>query len=89
MAGERTGHSFDAPDHGYLTMSNRDETIIFGWGDTRDEAVAMAQAQFRGVQDRYKPRTQTRKLSRADYDARLTAFRAKQASWAAGTVRSG
>jgi len=68
-------------DHGYLTMSARDETIIFGWGDTDEEARAMAAAQFSGVEAKYRPRTQTRKVSRTDYERRLAEFRAKQAGW--------
>ena len=67
--------------HGYLTMSARDETVIFGWGDTDEDARQMAAGQFAGVEARFRPRTQTRKVSRADYESRLAAFRAKQSGW--------
>ena len=69
---------FDYVRSQLLTMSASDETVIFGWGDSADDARQMAAALFCGVEAQFRPLAFTMKFPRADYEALLAEFRAKQ-----------
>jgi hypothetical protein len=66
---------------GYLVTALTDSTVIYGYGDTAEEAVNMANRQVSGA-GRYRPRTKRSQVMRAEYLRAMTAFRARQSKWA-------
>jgi hypothetical protein len=66
---------------GYLVTALTDSTVIYGYGDTAEEAVNMANRQVSGA-GRYRPHTKRSQVTRAEYLIAMTAFRERQSQWA-------
>ncbi len=66
---------------GWLVTSHSDPECVFGYGDTRSEAEAMARRQLSGVSRREWPRCAVREHSRHIYQARVDAALSRMAAW--------
>ncbi len=70
---------------GWLVTPRVDPVGVFGYGDTKSEAEAMARGQFSGVSPRDWPRCVVREQSRHIYQARVDAFLARMVAWSKST----